>query len=198
LRCLKQSLAESGAGEGAADSDSLADRELIQQGRVDFLYEISSLLPLDVATHHDVDRHEAAGLSESLGNVVTLSERETASHRGTGAGCNGRVERINVERQVNGQVTVRVGVIESELHDFSDPVLVNVVHSEALDLVGAKNLLLGFIKVAEADVDAAGSASKKRKDATYICSGFRQGETHVLKGATSVPSRPRRNDTGQP
>lgn len=33
---------------------------------------------------------------------------------------------------------------------------------------------------------------------THSLSGFKHGFTHPLNGATSVPSRPSRNETGQP
>jgi hypothetical protein len=147
-------------------------------------------------THHDVDRNKAAGLSKGLGDVVTLSEAQTSTNGCTCRRSDSGVESIDVERQVDGQVALRVGIVKSQLHDLSDTVLVNVVHGEALDFVLAENFLLWLVEVAETNVNAEMSLCKLGR--TYICSGLRQGETHLLKGATSVPSRPSRKETGQP
>lgn len=44
----------------------------------------------------------------------------------------------------------------------------------------------------------AGHTPEEENYQTYICSGLRQGFIHLLNGSTSVPSKPNRNDTGQP
>jgi hypothetical protein len=43
---------------------------------------------------------------------------------------------------------------QRHLDDLADPVLVNVVHGEALDVVFPEDSLFGRVDVTEADVDA--------------------------------------------
>jgi hypothetical protein len=45
-------------------------------------------------------------------------------------------------------------MLQRHLHNFTDPVLVDIVHRKAFDLVLAEDPFLGGIDVAEADVDA--------------------------------------------
>lgn len=57
---------------------------------------------------------------------------------------------------------------QRHLDDLADPVLVDVVHGEAFDVVFAEDSLFGWVDVAEADVDAAveAKASERASEAS--------------------------------
>ena len=86
----------------------------------------------------------------ALSNEVALSERKATSHRCASARSEPRVQRINVERQVNRRV--RANPAERHVHDLANAMTVNIVHAERLDAVLAQDLLLTAVDVAQADV----------------------------------------------
>ena len=104
-------------------------------------------------TDHDVQSNEETSFVDGLTNVVTLSESQTASDRSTSARSNTRVEAINIEAQVDGQVPVGVDVVQSQLNDLADTVLVDLMHRESLDTVFLKDLPLASIDITKTDVD---------------------------------------------
>jgi hypothetical protein len=73
-------------------------------------------------------------------------------YRSAGRGCDGRVERVHVEGEVDGAIPARVHGVEGHLDDPADAVAVDVGHAERLDAVLAEDLLLAGVDVAEADV----------------------------------------------
>jgi len=114
-------------------------------------HSLSSALLLETRVDLDqIQRNQTASLMHALSNEIALSERQTASHRSSSARRKPRVQRINVERQVNGRV--RADPAERHVHDLADAVAVDVVHAERLDAVLAQDLLLAAVDVAQADV----------------------------------------------
>lgn len=68
IRGLEESLADGTADEGASDGDGLEDGMVILERRVDL---------------HQVHGDESTGLVDGLADVVTLTESETSTDRGT-------------------------------------------------------------------------------------------------------------------
>lgn len=137
---LEESLTHRAADQGASDGDSLVDSLVILERGVDL---------------HQVHGDQAAGLMDSLADVVALTEVEASTDGGTGRGSDSRVEGIDIEAQVDGARAVRRNMLDGHLDDLGDAVLVNLVHGEGLDAVLTEDLLLTSIDITETDVDQA-------------------------------------------
>lgn len=71
-----------------------------------------------------------------------------------------RIRRIHVKAQMYRPLPLGVHMRERHLDHFPDPVLVDVVHGEALDIILAQNTFFGRVDVPEADVDAVVAEAK--------------------------------------
>lgn len=57
---------------------------------------------------HQIHRHQVARLVHTLADEVTLAQRQSTTHRGTRARRPLRVQRVDVERQVDRRVIANV------------------------------------------------------------------------------------------
>ena len=89
---------------------------------------------------------------DRLTNIMSLSERQAATHGRARAGRDARVERVDVEAQVDRAVAPQVDVIERHLDDVPDAELVDLVHAERPDAVLLEDRLLAAVDVAQPDV----------------------------------------------
>ena len=134
-------------------------------------------------TDHDVQSNEETSFVDGLTNVVTLSESQTTSDRSTSARSNTRVEAINIEAQVDGQVPVGVDVVQSQLNDLADTVLVDLMHAERLDAVLLEDAALALVDVAQADVHEAVRLEQRLHPCEFLYLGpeaEQEGERHAV------------------
>jgi hypothetical protein len=85
-------------------------------------------------TYHDIERNQKTRLGDRLADVMSLPEGQSTTDGSTSGRSDLGVERIDVEREVDGTVFVGVHVVERHLDDFADSPLVDVEHGEALDV----------------------------------------------------------------
>ena len=83
---------------------------------------------------------------------MSLPEREATTDGRSGRGRNGRIQRVNVEAQVNRVLAPRVDMVERHLDDAPDAVLVDLVHAVCLDAVLLEDAALALVDVTKADV----------------------------------------------
>lgn len=84
---------------------------------------LSSTHRLQARVHFDqVHGHQVAGLVDTLTDEVALTQSQAATDWGTGAGSPLRVQRIDVEREVDGSIIANVS--ESHLDNATDAVTV--------------------------------------------------------------------------
>ena len=93
---------------------------------------------------------------ELLAHVVDLAVREAAAGAGAGAGCECRVDRVDVERDVQGSPAVRVDALQRHLDDARDAVLVDVSHREDVYVAPTERRGLLGVDVPQPDVREAG------------------------------------------
>jgi hypothetical protein len=114
-------------------------------------YGLSRTFLLQTRVDFDqVQSDQATSLVHALCNEISLSQRKTSSHRRSGTRREPRVERINVERQVNR--SVRTDPSKRHIHDLANTMTINVVHAKGLDPMLAQNLLLAAVYVSETNV----------------------------------------------
>lgn len=87
----------------------------------------------------------------ALRNVVALAQRQPATDGRARAGGHQGVQRIDVEREVDGGVVADVA--QRHLHHPPDAVPVNVVHAEGANAMLSQDQLLPPVHVPQADVD---------------------------------------------
>ena len=95
--------------ERALDQRAAGPHRLLRAGR------LQARVDLD-----QVHGHQAARLGHALADVVALAQRQAAAHGRAGAGRPLRIQRVDVEGQVDGRVGADVA--ERHLHDAADAV----------------------------------------------------------------------------
>ena len=117
---------------------------------------------------------------------MSLPEREATADGRSGRGRNSRIQRVNIEAQVDGELAPRVDMVERHLDDAPDAVLVDLVHRERLDAVLAQDALLARVDVAQADVhDALGR--QDGLDPAELWDGLAEPEEEGDGHAVDVP-----------
>mmetsp|Transcript_32941 Transcript_32941/g.69309 ORF Transcript_32941/g.69309 Transcript_32941/m.69309 type:complete len:401 (-) Transcript_32941:435-1637(-) len=110
----------------------------------------------------EVHRDEPLSQRHLFTDVVDLTVSQPAARAGARSGREVRIDRVNVERQVQRPVVVRVDRLERLLNHLCDTVLVDVSHREDMHVRIVQHLRLARVHVTEADVGEAVLAEAAR------------------------------------